>query len=148
MRTHVVPSRKLLRTAALVTAALALAGCSGNSTGSPSTAGTAKPTASLGRPLTSAEAAPHQVTFQVTGNGYANVTWIGGSAKHVRLPWRQAANSPLGADGLTLTVQLDQGGGSATCAIAVDGRRVASSLAQGAYGHATCHTGGSAQADD
>jgi hypothetical protein len=119
----------------LLAAGLALAGCAGNSP-APKPA----PTAST--------AVPHDVTFQVTGHGSATLTWIGGAAKHVRLPWQQDLHSPLGADGLTLTVQLDPAGGQANCAIAVDGRRVVSSLAQGPNGHATCHTGGAAQVDD
>jgi hypothetical protein len=76
------------------------------------------------------------------------LTWIGGAAKHVRLPWQQAVHTPLGADGLTLTVQLDPAGGTATCAINIDGRRLVSSLAQGPNGRATCHTGEPAPADD
>jgi hypothetical protein len=114
-------------TAALLAAALALGGCS-NTASAPSSA------------ATDPQAAPHTITFQVTGHGTATLAWPGGSSPHAALPWRTTTRIPLGADGLNLSVQLDATGGQATCAISVDGRRVVSSLAQGAYGRATCHT--------
>lgn len=119
-------------TAALLAAALALAGCSHT-------------TSPLSSTATNPQTTPHTVTFQVTGHGIATLAWPGGSNPHAALPWRTTTRIPLGADGLNLSVQLDAAGGQATCVISVDGRRVVSSLAQGAYGRATCHT---AQVDD
>jgi hypothetical protein len=74
--------------------------------------------------------------------------WPGGTDAHAALPWTAGSRIPLGADGINLTVQLDAHGGEATCAISIDGRRLVSSLAQGAYSRATCHTPTGAQGDD
>jgi len=93
-------------------------------------------------------AASHAVTFTITGHGTATVTWPGGTDAHAALPWTAGSRIPLGADGINLTVQLDAHGGEATCAISIDGRRLVSSLAQGAYSRATCHTPTGAQGDD
>lgn len=125
--------RRAQSAAAMLGGALALAGCASN-------APAPQPTA--------AAAAAHAVTFSITGHGSATVTWPGGAATHATLPWTANSQIPLGADGINLTVQLDAHGGQATCAISVDGRRLVSSLAQGAYSRATCHTPGSAQGDD
>lgn len=118
--------------AAVLGGSIALAGCAANP---PS-------------PQPANSAAAHAVTFTITGHGTATVTWPGGSDTHASLPWSSSSRIPLGANGINLTVQLDAHGGQATCAISVDGRRLVSSLAQGAYSRATCHTPTGAQGDD
>lgn len=119
--------------AAGIAGALALAGCS-----------PAKPSA----PRPDTTAAAHTITFAVTGHGTAAVTWPGGTDTHAGLPWSAVSRIPFGADGVNLTVQLGSAGGQAACTITVDGKRLVSSLAQGANGRATCHTAGNAQGDD
>ncbi|GDY32290.1 hypothetical protein [Gandjariella thermophila] len=79
------------------------------------------------------------ITFAVDGQGTADITWSGGTASHATLPWHTTVQEPVGAHPVSLTVVLGQQGGQATCSISVDGHRVSSSLAQGAYGRATCH---------
>jgi len=125
------PTRRTPLAVALLGGAIALTGCASN------------PPA----PKTSAAAA-HTVTFTVTGHGTATVTWPGGTDTHAALPWTSTTRIPLAADGLNLTLQLSANGGQATCTISIDGRRLVSSLAQGANGRATCHTPSSAQGDD
>ena len=87
--------------------------------------------------------APHSVTLTVDGSGTADVDWstaTGGKTAHTALPWHTTVQAPTGRREVTLTLVLGQHGGQATCSIAIDGRRVNSSLAQGKFGRATCHT--------
>lgn len=83
------------------------------------------------------------VTFSVVGHGIADITWPGaphGAAVHTTLPWHAAAHEPANANPLVLTVVLDGRGGTATCSISINGHPVGSSLAQGKFGRANCHT--------
>ncbi|MER6072748.1 hypothetical protein ABT187_28665 [Streptomyces sp. NPDC001817] len=87
--------------------------------------------------------APHSVTLTVEGRGTADVNWstaTGGKAAQTTLPWHTTVQAPTGRREVTLSLVLGQHGGQATCSIAIDGRRVNSSLAQGKFGRATCHT--------
>lgn len=89
------------------------------------------------------KAAEHSVAFAVEGNGTADITWSGatdGTAAHTALPWHTTVPGSVGEHPATVSIVLDQRGGQASCSITVDGRRVSSSLAQGAFGRATCHT--------
>lgn len=88
-------------------------------------------------------AAGHHITLTVEGHGSAALTWSGaegGAAAHVALPWHLTIPGALASREVRLTVELDAGGGQATCAIAIDGRRLVSSRALGAYGRAVCVT--------
>jgi hypothetical protein len=110
-------------------AAFCLAACGGGTGGTPGTGGN---TTSSSRP---------EITFRVEGTGAADITWsgvTGGTAAHVTLPWRRISRQDASALDLSLTVVLGGKGGDATCSIAVDGRKVASSLASGVYGRAAC----------
>lgn len=87
--------------------------------------------------------APHSVTLTVDGSGTADVDWstaAGGKTAHTALPWHTTVQAATGLHEVTLSLVLGQHGGQATCSIAIDGRRVNSSLAQGRFGRATCHT--------
>src|SRR5437016_6229618 len=80
------------------------------------------------------------ITFAVDGQGTADITWSGtpeGTASHATLPWHNTVQEPNGAHPVSMTVVLGQRGGQATCSITIDGHRVSSSLAQGAFGRAT-----------
>lgn len=83
------------------------------------------------------------ITFAVDGQGTADITWSGtpgGTASHATLPWHTTVQEPINTHPVTLTVVLSQQGGQATCSITINGHRVNSSLAQGVFGRATCHT--------
>lgn len=87
--------------------------------------------------------AKHGITFAVDGQGTADITWSGtaaGTASHSPLPWHTTVQEPLDAHPVSLAVVLGERGGQATCTITIDGHRVSSSLAQGPFGRATCHT--------
>jgi hypothetical protein len=134
------PARTLLSritTVSAVAACLLVTGCS-DSSSHPAGTGTA-----------SAQGTRHIVSYRVDGHGTADITWSGtpgGTATHVTLPWHETGQRSDGAHGVTLTVVLSQAGGNATCAITVDGRRVGTSLAQGAFGRAVCSTQATAPA--
>lgn len=86
-------------------------------------------------------ASGHQVALTVEGHGVASLTWSGaaaGTAPRATLPWHLTVPSGSASGEVRLTVELDGRGGQATCAIVVDGRRLVSSLASGAYGRAVC----------
>lgn len=94
-------------------------------------------------PAQTDKAAEHTVALAVEGHGTADITWsgaTGGTAAHTALPWHATVPGPVGEHPATVSIVLDQRGGQASCSITVDGRRVSSSLAQGAFGRATCHT--------
>lgn len=116
-------------TAALTPVALLLTACSTSSTPAPSPTG---------------HAPNHTYTFTVDGHGAAAITWSGntsGTAPQATLPWHTTVRQSAGtAHPVTLTVVLGTRSGHATCAIAIDGRQVSTSLATGPYGRATCHT--------
>lgn len=128
---HPTTHRAALSATLIGAAALALTACNGS-----------KPPAA-----SAPTAVPHAIVFAVTGHGTATLTWPGGSNTHTALPWNSTREIPLGPDGVTLTVQLDTGGGQATCSITVDGKRLVSSLAQGPNSRATCRTA-AGQAND
>jgi hypothetical protein len=121
--------RRLTRISALLLLApvLCLAGCGG-------TPRTSKATGVNG---------PHSVTLTVDGSGTADIDWstaTGGKSAHAALPWHTTVQAATGRHEVTLSLVLGQRGGHATCSIAIDGRRVNSSVAQGKFGRATCHT--------
>jgi hypothetical protein len=85
------------------------------------------------------DVAKHSITFAVDGQGTADITWTGGIAPHATLPWNTTVQESDGAaQPPSLSVVLGQGGVQATCSIAVNGHRVASSVAEGSFGRANC----------
>lgn len=95
-----------------------------------------------GPPNHTVQVVRNQVSYSVVGHGTADITWSGapqGKAVHTTLPWHATAHLPATADPPVLTVVLGQNGGTATCSISVNGRRVGSSLVQGKFGRANCH---------
>ncbi|MER6105317.1 hypothetical protein ABT115_24160 [Streptomyces sp. NPDC001832] len=84
------------------------------------------------------------VTYEVTGEGTADISYVrhGGdhgsvTVQNARLPWRATVPVPLGKDPL-VSIVLGAKGGTGTCALAIRGQHVQSTLATGAYGRATC----------
>ncbi|WP_037570641.1 hypothetical protein [Phaeacidiphilus oryzae] len=125
------PDRALAAAALTLSLAGALTACSGGDGGHGSQAGRA--------------GAGHRLTLTVEGHGTAALNWSaahGGSLAHAALPWHLTLPAGRSADAVDLSVVLDGSGGRATCSIAVDGRRVVSSLAQGRFGRANCRTPG------
>lgn len=121
--------RRLTRTSALLLLAPALCLTSCSDTPRP--------------PRPTGSDAQHSVTLTVDGSGTADVDWstaAGGKSAHTALPWHTTVQAATGRHEVTLSLVLGQHGGQATCSIAIDGRRVNSSLAQGKFGRATCHT--------
>ncbi|WP_258308877.1 hypothetical protein [Streptomyces sp. NWU339] len=128
--------RRSLR-AGLVGGGAVLAACAGlvlygvlNTSGSDSQAEQRSPTAS--------------VTYEVTGEGTADITYQGrsetGQATVVTaatLPWRATVKVPLGQDPV-VSIVLDKKGGQARCTLAVRGQHVQSATAAGEFGRATC----------
>ncbi|MGX4694876.1 hypothetical protein [Streptomyces sp. JNUCC 63] len=128
--------RRSLR-AGLVAGGAVLAACAGlvlygvlNTSGSDSKAQQRSP------------AAP--VTYEVTGEGTADITYQGRSetgqataVKAATLPWRATVEVPLGQDP-TVSIVLDRKGGQARCTLAIRGQHVQSATAAGEFGRATC----------
>lgn len=110
----------------------------------PTLAGLAAATLILGGCSGPSDHIPKQgIAFAVDGHGTADITWsgtTGGTASRATLPWHAAVQEPIDAHPILLTVVLGEQGGQATCTITIDGHRVSSSLAQGPFGRATCHT--------
>ncbi|MEU6982219.1 MmpS family transport accessory protein [Streptomyces sp. NPDC046324] len=84
------------------------------------------------------------VTYEVLGEGTADITYRGGgdgdraeSVRGARLPWRKTVDVPRGAAPL-VNITLGERGGSASCALTVDGRHVQRATASGAFGRSTC----------
>lgn len=84
------------------------------------------------------------VTYEVTGAGTAEITYAGHGesgtatvAKDVRLPWKKTVRVPAGESPI-VNITLDEKGGNASCALAVQGKHVQRATASGAYGRATC----------
>ncbi|GAA3167026.1 hypothetical protein GCM10010451_14040 [Streptomyces virens] len=84
------------------------------------------------------------VTYEVTGEGSVDVSYLGRSEKgtatvekNVELPWKKTVQVPLGRPP-TVGIVLDAEGGQARCALAIRGKHVQSSTASGSYGRATC----------
>ncbi|MBN0043055.1 hypothetical protein JS756_02785 [Streptomyces actuosus] len=84
------------------------------------------------------------VTYEVTGEGTADITYQGRSetgkasvVKAATLPWRQAVEVPLGQDPV-VSIVLDSRGGQARCALTIRGQYVQSASTAGRFGRATC----------
>ena len=84
------------------------------------------------------------VTYEVTGQGTADITYQARSAsgravvvKAARLPWRKTVNVPLGEEPI-VSIVLGEKGGRARCTLAVRGRHAQSATAAGTFGRATC----------
>lgn len=84
------------------------------------------------------------VTYEITGEGTANVSYLGRSTqgtetveKAVALPWKRSVRVPLGQEP-TVRIQLDERGGEASCALAVRGEHIQRASALGSHGRATC----------
>ncbi|MER5307687.1 MmpS family transport accessory protein [Streptomyces sp. NPDC002773] len=85
-----------------------------------------------------------EVTYEVSGNGTADISYLGGGdageavvEQGVVLPWKKTVRAPKGK-APTVGVVLDAKGGQATCALAVRGRHVQRATATGTFGRATC----------
>lgn len=84
------------------------------------------------------------VSYEVTGTGTADLTYQAhnetGKATVVQdahLPWHTTVDVPLGQDP-TISIVLDQHGGTARCTLAIHGKHIQSATATGTYGRATC----------
>ncbi|MEU3749995.1 MULTISPECIES: MmpS family transport accessory protein [Streptomyces] len=87
--------------------------------------------------------ATYDVTYEVLGEGAADVSYRGaaGDEAHVvtrvGLPWRKTVSVPLGASPI-VNVTLGEKGGTASCTLAVRGKHVQRATATGAFGRTTC----------
>ncbi|QOV41500.1 hypothetical protein IM697_39545 [Streptomyces ferrugineus] len=93
------------------------------------------------------------VTYEVTGEGTADITYQARSAsgeavivKAATLPWRKTVDVPLGQDP-TVSIVLGEKGGQARCTLALRGKHVQSATATGTFGRATCTGALPGQAD-
>lgn len=84
------------------------------------------------------------VTYEVTGDGTAEISYLGqdedGGATVVRdaeLPWKHTVQVPLG-ETPTVAVVLGEGGGQASCTLAIRGKHVQRATAMGEFGRAAC----------
>ncbi|MFD6189978.1 MmpS family transport accessory protein [Streptomyces sp. NPDC060275] len=84
------------------------------------------------------------VTYEVTGDGTAEISYLGqdedGRATVVRdaeLPWKHTVQVPLG-ETPTVAVVLGEKGGQAACTLAIRGKHVQRATAMGEFGRATC----------
>lgn len=84
------------------------------------------------------------VTYEVTGKGTADITYLARSSsgeavvvKAAALPWRKTVDVPIGEEP-TVSIMLGEKGGQARCVLAIRGRHVQSSTATGDFGRATC----------
>ncbi|MFE0648296.1 hypothetical protein ACFVZH_06880 [Streptomyces sp. NPDC059534] len=96
-------------------------------------------------------AAPVDVTYEVLGEGTADISYRGPGADGTAvvtgapLPWRKTVSVPAGA-APAVRVTLGEKGGTASCTLAVHGRHVQRATATGAFGRTTC--GGEVPARD
>ncbi|MFJ3339231.1 hypothetical protein [Streptomyces sp. NPDC086766] len=86
------------------------------------------------------------VTYQVTGEGTADIAYQGRSEagtatvdRAVTLPWKKTVHVPLGKSPL-VSITLGGKGGQASCSLAVRGRHVQTASAYGRFGRATCQS--------
>ncbi|MFB6837183.1 hypothetical protein [Streptomyces sp. NPDC056361] len=100
------------------------------------------------RAATSTAEATYDVTYEVLGEGAADVSYrgSGGDEAHVvtrvGLPWRKTVSVPLGASPI-VDVTLGEKGGTASCTLSVRGKHVQRATATGAFGRTTCGGGSS-----
>lgn len=87
---------------------------------------------------------PAAVTYEVTGQGTADITYQARSetgqavvVKAATLPWRKTVHVPLGKDPI-VSIVLGEKGGQARCALAIRAKHVQSATAAGVFGRATC----------
>ncbi|WP_246040779.1 hypothetical protein [Streptomyces cadmiisoli] len=85
-----------------------------------------------------------RVTYEVTGEGTANLSYQGASEQGTavsvsgaRLPWKKTVEVPLGQNPV-ISITLGEQGGQARCAVAVRAQHVQSATASGEFGRATC----------
>lgn len=86
------------------------------------------------------------VTYEVTGTGTADLTYQARSQtgkatviQDAHLPWRTTVDVPL-SQNPTISIVLDQHGGTARCTLAIHGKHIQSATTTGTYGRATCST--------
>ncbi|MGI5380312.1 hypothetical protein ACQEV2_39945 [Streptomyces sp. CA-251387] len=122
--------------AGVITAAVALAACSGLVLYGVLSPG--------GEEKKKREVPTASVTYEVTGTGTADISYQArsesGKATVVRaaaLPWRKTVPVPLGRNPV-VSIVLGERGGLARCAVAVQGRHLQSATASGGFGRATC----------
>ncbi|MGW0120018.1 MmpS family transport accessory protein [Streptomyces sp. NPDC003327] len=93
-----------------------------------------------------APVATHEVTYEVLGEGAADISYRGADgdkadvATRVGLPWRKTVTVPLDAVPI-VHVTLGEKGGTASCALTVRGKHVQRATATGAFGRTTCSGG-------
>jgi hypothetical protein len=88
----------------------------------------------------------HTIVYGVTGSGTANITYDSfdnghnGSAQNsdVSLPWTKTIVGSGIFNYYTVTATLSEAGGTLTCSISVDGRRISTNSANGAFASASC----------
>ncbi|MGW8360892.1 MmpS family transport accessory protein [Streptomyces wedmorensis] len=95
------------------------------------------------RAATPTAVAFYDVTYEVLGEGAADVSYRGSGGDeaqvvtHVGLPWRKTVSVPLGASPI-VNVTLGENGGTASCTLAIRGKHVQRATATGAFGRTTC----------
>ncbi|MFE2093712.1 hypothetical protein [Streptomyces sp. NPDC059460] len=88
----------------------------------------------------------YDVTYTVTGTANVSVsvskgggvTLPGGMLTRSKLPWTKHISMPADGTPPTMEILLGEKGGHAECAISVRGRFASRSVAEGAFGRATC----------
>ncbi|MEU7072349.1 MmpS family transport accessory protein [Streptomyces narbonensis] len=94
------------------------------------------------RTATPTAEAHYDVTYEVLGEGTADVSYRGaGDEAHVvtrvGLPWRKTVSVPFGASPI-VNVTLGEKGGTVDCTLTVRGKHVQRATATGAFGRTTC----------
>ncbi|MEU0991664.1 hypothetical protein [Streptomyces sp. NPDC005953] len=96
-----------------------------------------------GKQPSSRAVAAAEVTYEVTGEGTAEITYrpAGGTGavvvREAALPWKKSIRLPVGKSP-TVAVVLGEHGGRAACTVSVRGKHVQQATATGRYGRATC----------
>ncbi|WP_351234418.1 hypothetical protein [Streptomyces sp. NPDC002133] len=85
------------------------------------------------------------VVYSVTGKDSVGVSFNEGGGRSgnlspAELPWTKKVAMPADGSPPTMEITLGEKGGRAECALAVHGRVVSRSVAQGEFGRATCGT--------
>ncbi|MFR9676606.1 hypothetical protein [Streptomyces sp. TR06-5] len=85
------------------------------------------------------------VTYRVTGDGPATISWNGGDPdkprrqrQSVELPWTKKLTVQPASGSARVSLTLGKDGGTAQCTVAVDGQHRQRATAFGDFGRATC----------
>ena len=102
--------------------------------------------ATAGIAINNANTKSHTVVYSVIGSGTATITYDAFDNSHngsaqisdVPLPWTKTVTGSGLFNAYSVTATLGQNGGTATCSISVDGKRVSTNSATGAFASASC----------